>query len=575
MSSGLSQQRHRRDRGRRSTTTGLVTKAAATAVVAYGAYRAAQWYFDDDSDEQQESEKRMGEDEEGRDGRTMQNNNSNARPRSKSSTYSGAPESSASSSSSSWLSAATNWVVDAATSSVIQAAAAGISSAASVAAGAGSTSSHPGPFDHGSDDRRRNTLRDEQSRRPKRINRRQRLVQCRQKTLTAFKNCLPSIQPVIEQKTNTSQLTKELKEIRRGRHKQKQEQQQEQEQNQKQRQRRKKQEEKDEEKEARLWEQIMIETTTRMVSSSYAYTLLMLSLTVQLHYIGYRMMRYEQDQQDGYDEDDDGGDDDELAVLNPVQEEAQTLLLESHEYFVEEGLPLLITTIRRSVETVLLDSGIDDDSESDDDDDDDDCGGGGNALPASFTDPTSYLTESQIEEVLYHEIPDALNYSNNSVSGHRRGQRNDRSQGNSRRKRTSRRKKRNWMRFVWPEPYSDSMDEIWDIGNSPVWDDAQRQILEKIWFDILRDEGWSNVFVQTKHHNKEGEEHGQPMAKVLAQFKKSSTLLFEMDRESNESATAIGEPSIGTGLGEGGSLAEHLQRLPTVLELGDVSFGED
>ena len=131
------------------------------------------------------------------------------------------------------------------------------------------------------------------------------------------------------------------------------------------------------------------------------------------------------------------------------------------------------------------------------------------------------------------------------------------------------------MRFVWPEPYSDSMDEIWDIGNSPVWNDAQRQILEKIWYHVLRDEGWSNVFVQSNPNNEEDKEHGQPMARVLAQFKKSSTLLFEMDDESDANTTATSNDNRGRGLGGGGSLAGHLQRLPTVLELGDVSFGED
>ena len=29
-----------------------------------------------------------------------------------------------------------------------------------------------------------------------------------------------------------------------------------------------------------------------------------------------------------------------MAILNPIQEEAQTLLLDSHEYMVEEGLPV-------------------------------------------------------------------------------------------------------------------------------------------------------------------------------------------------------------------------------------------
>ena len=137
------------------------------------------------------------------------------------------------------------------------------------------------------------------------------------------------------------------------------------------------------------------------------------------------------------------------------------------------------------------------------------------------------------------------------------------------------------MRFVWPEPYSDSMDEIWDIGNCPVWEDAQRQILEKIWYDVMRDEGWSKLFVQSTSNNckedegrKEMEQCRQPMAKVMAQFKKSSSLLFEMDGDSvDETMTASSTKRSRESL-EGRSLAGRLQRLPTVLELGDVSFGE-
>jgi hypothetical protein len=40
-----------------------------------------------------------------------------------------------------------------------------------------------------------------------------------------------------------------------------------------------------------LWKQIMVETTTRMVTACYiVYTLLFLSLTVQIHWIGSRLM---------------------------------------------------------------------------------------------------------------------------------------------------------------------------------------------------------------------------------------------------------------------------------------------
>jgi hypothetical protein len=139
------------------------------------------------------------------------------------------------------------------------------------------------------------------------------------------------------------------------------------------------------------------------------------------------------------------------------------------------------------------------------------------------------------------------------------------------------------------------MDEIWDIGNSPVWDDAQHQILEKVWYDVLRDRGWSKVFLHDTNGEDKLDEHrpttagrtgsntesgrGQPMAKVTAQFKKSSTLLFEIDDHekcSDDNSDNNGKMFNRRGRRDAGvGLVGRLQSLPTVLELADVSFGDN
>ncbi len=133
----------------------------------------------------------------------------------------------------------------------------------------------------------------------RRQHRRERILQCRRKTVLAFQGFLPSLKPVLEELTNTSQLTKRLK-VLRNRWQQMQHKQQqtgrlqgsngdsaadsnilqdEDHQND------------TDDEELALWKQIMVETTTRMVTACYiVYTLLFLSLTVQIHWIGSRLM---------------------------------------------------------------------------------------------------------------------------------------------------------------------------------------------------------------------------------------------------------------------------------------------
>jgi len=135
---------------------------------------------------------------------------------------------------------------------------------------------------------------------------------------------------------------------------------------------------------------------------------------------------------------------------------------------------------------------------------------------------------------------------------------------------------------------------MWDICRSPVWEDAQEQVLECLWYRTLRDgnnndnnhnhvnSGWGSLFqptdgnccddgegidgidVNVENNDRNNLQHQQrkPLAKTMAQFKKAASVLFDdvsknkIDDNANERTTTIGK----------------LQTLPTVLELGDVSF---
>jgi hypothetical protein len=200
---------------------------------------------------------------------------------------------------------------------------------------------------------------------------------------------------------------------------------------------------------------------------------------------------------------------------------AQAMLMLSHQYLLEEGIPLLVSTIRQSIEAIILSQNV----------------------VVDWTKPTQFVTEYDVEQLLYRELPRVVKYGSPT-------------------ERTNSRKavSRNWIRFILPD--TEWFDPMWDICASPVWEDAQEQILEKLWRTLLRDDdvyGWRRLF-----DDKDSESAPQKklVANVVAQLKKSSTLLFPDDKQEEASH----------GKGQSQTTAILLQRLPTVLELGDVSF---
>lgn len=484
-----------RRRRRNRTTSSVVATVATSAAVAYGAYRLSKWYWDEknkhDDDREEETTNEQGHSEELRpleEDLLQQSTGINGL----SSVPPAQPH--ASDVSSSWLSTATEWIVDTAVST--------LSSTTTFPTQNVAGSHHPRPPPPGC-----------RSAPITGRTRRQRLVHCRQKTVTAFCACLPALQLILEELTSTSRATRELKELRKqqkdlvvaGKEGDKED-------TSDTRMKRLQQQQDD------LWKHIVVENTTRMMAASYAYTLLLLSLTVQLHWIS--------------------GNRDSLlrdSVGAPISSTdlAQAMLMQSHQYLQEDGIPLLVATIRRSVEAIV----------------------GGESTDIEWTKPTQLLVDRDIEQLLYNQLPQMLKYGAPSSSDSSVAIRPS--------------IHRNWMRFVFPD--EECFDPIWDIGSSPVWEDAQEQILQTLWYKLLRDadvDGWKRLFEQTSEAEQEAAMsfHHKPVAKVVAQFKRSSNLLFAEELHTEVSTTQGGLHQKGPGM------LSLLQKLPTVLELGDVSF---
>ena len=442
--------------------------------------------------------------------------------------------------------------------------------------------------------------------RPPPQSRRQGIAQCRYQTRVAFQNCLPTIQGVIEQLTETASYTKELKQLR----KQKQVRRRRKVQQQQQQQQQEGEEEKKEnthdaaatatanandfdfdedetDDEELLWCDILIETLTRMMVSSYAYTLLLLSLTVQIHSwhaVGAVATAIA--------EADEASSTATPAAATSTCSVTERWLMRSHQYFLTEGLPLLVNTIRKAIaEEIVVGS----------------CEGSCTEETAvddatTTTTPTCWETPSQhfvtvhdIEQRLYTQLPHVLD----DVSGNTRANRQNRHRRTrNRRHRRRMYRRRNWIRFVLPDENTTETDEdtntptheeassssssshskspvepvavfdpIWDICQSPVWEDAQEQILHSLWYNTLRDgkqhttthtnKGWGNLFVDVQQQQQPTQEIKQPLATVMARFKKSTSLLFDNDNDDDVIITRM---------------IEKLQKLPTVVELGDISF---
>jgi hypothetical protein len=198
--------------------------------------------------------------------------------------------------------------------------------------------------------------------------------------------------------------------------------------------------------------------------------------------------------------------------MDSYQTSHRQVLLQTYAYFFDKGLLSLVQTVRRSVSHVLADWDV--------------------------TDPSSLkMTQEMLEQAL-QEIRNVILYGTS--------------------KRTSRRRPRSLLRFLLPpetigegEPDNDLsqsiLDETWDLLESPVLEDAQEECLN-VAFDTMRDQGYSKLFDSEQTTT-------QPLAKVIAQFKQTSNTFYNHEETSSSN-----------------EYDASLQKLPCILELGDVSF---
>ncbi|CAJ1951272.1 unnamed protein product [Cylindrotheca closterium] len=166
----------------------------------------------------------------------------------------------------------------------------------------------------------------------------------------------------------------------------------------------------------------------------------------------------------------------------PLEDDEKSMLTESHQYMLQHGLNRLVPMIRKTI------------------------------LP--FID--EWKATTTISKIELHQL---IRKVQSTIDATFSTQNNNKYA-------------RNWIRFVLPD---DSVDEVWDICQSPVWDDAHSHLLNDT-IDILLSSPEEN-----------GEEE-IAVAKHMAPLKKSCPKL---------------------------SLPENYQRwiaMPAMLELGDVSF---
>lgn len=197
--------------------------------------------------------------------------------------------------------------------------------------------------------------------------------------------------------------------------------------------------------------------------------------------------------------------------MDSYQTSHRQVLLHTYAYFFDKGLLSLVQSVRRSVSHVLGDWDVSD--------------------PSSLN-----MTQDMLEQAL-QEIRNVVLYGTS--------------------KRTSRRSPRSLLRFLLPpetigaeetDDLSQSiLDETWDLLESPVLEDAQAECLN-VTFDVMRDQGYSKLFDSEQTTT-------QPLAKVIAQFKQTSNTFYNHE-----------EPSSSN------DYYYSLEKLPSLLELGDVSF---
>ncbi len=289
-----------------------------------------------------------------------------------------------------------------------------------------------------------------------------------------------------------------------------------------------------------------------MLATAYAHTLLFLTLTVQVHVLAGRCLRNQSSLSSS-----------SAVAADTTAEVHRRVLQRTYAYFFDTGLPHLLTTVERAVMDVWSEAAAE--------------GEEGDALTS-----TGRVTRARL-----HEIIQTMRQALESGGGG----------GGVRQRRY-----RSMLRFILPpeayhgppvttiipESVCDGafavaenggddedatvwkiLEETWDLFESPIWRDAERDSLE-FTFDVLREEYWGKVFVDNgadpSSSNSSNTVIAKPMANVIPQLKHAANSFYNpittgSDRE-HASAASLSWLSYGT----------RLERVPTVLELADISF---
>jgi peroxin-3 len=281
-------------------------------------------------------------------------------------------------------------------------------------------------------------------------------------------------------------------------------------------------------KEKELWNAIKTKALTRLIATAYAHTILFLVLTVQVHLMGGKL--FEEQAQVPETSSSLGG---SVASgrMSSYQQSHRLVLTHTYEFFFDQGIKLLVNAVERAVDTVVGDWDV--------------------------THPSSIHTSREMLDKAIQDICDNL-------EGRAGG-------------RSSSRRPRSMLRFLLPPEHGlDSvvvddlaqsiLDETLDVLESPVFEDAQRDCLNST-LDMMRDKSWSKIFIETNLPQHASSPWGaKPLATVLSKLKHTSSSFFE------EATTAEDQLIFQQTNSSSNLYLPTIQRLPTVLELADVSF---
>ena len=187
--------------------------------------------------------------------------------------------------------------------------------------------------------------------------RRDRLVQCREECRKTLQKFLPAIRSQIEDRTDVSQETARLKQIRARDKKKKN--------------KMKKNnnvvddnsgaaatvDDDDDDERAELWETIKVRAVTRLVVTAYANTLMFLVLTVQVNLVAGRLFQNDDNTNDSeYSADNGssgGGDNNNNSTTANDKEAHRLVLTRTYQYFLNQGLDRLMSAVEDAVQDAL------------------------------------------------------------------------------------------------------------------------------------------------------------------------------------------------------------------------------